>query len=202
MGSGRRSRTLGRKPITHSVRCDFLTSVAFRHRLDFLCGAQYDLQIIPDRKIGGMSEDHLMRAIAKNKIKGPFKVRKDPPTLEEAVFAAQGFIDDIDQQAEFAAMLMDMPFDEARALAVKVLASAKRVQAQEVAYATDRSGGQRAVVVERKADRRPAVTVERKKMFAPPTGVERSGGVTVERRPFLGLPGGAPRTLIKLGARR
>ena len=38
-----------------------------------------------------------MRATAtKQKFKGPVRVRKDPPTLEEAIFAAQGFIDDID----------------------------------------------------------------------------------------------------------
>ncbi len=141
-----------------------------------------------------------MRATSKPaKAKGPFRVRKDPPTLEEAVFAAQGFIEDIDQQAEFAATLMDMPIDEARPLVMRALAANKRAQAQEVAFATDRSGGQRAVVVERKAERRPAVTVERKKMFAPATGIERSNGVTVERRPFLGLPGGAPRTLLRLG---
>jgi hypothetical protein len=143
-----------------------------------------------------------MRAIAKAKVRPPLRVRKDPPTLEEAVFAAQGFIDDPDQQAEFAATLMEMPIEEARPLVLKALASARRAQSQEVAFATDRSGGQRAVVVERKLDRRPSVTVERKAMFSAPSGIERGNGVTVERRPFLGLPGGAPRTLIKLGARR
>ena len=144
-----------------------------------------------------------MRAIAKAKVRPPLRVRKDPPTLEEAVFAAQGFIDDPDQQAEFAATLMDMPIEEARPLVLKALASARRAQSQEVAFATDRSGGQRAVVVERKMERRPAVTVERKNMFAPASsGIERGNGVTVERRPFLGLPGGTPRSLIKLGVRR
>ncbi len=143
-----------------------------------------------------------MRANAKVKFKGPVRVRKDPPTLEEAVFAAQGFIDDPDQQAEFAAMLMEMPIEEARPLVVKALGAARRSQQKEIAFATDRSGGQRAVVVERKVDRRPQVVVERKPMFASNTSADRSGGATVERRPFLGLPGGgggAPRTLIKLG---
>ena len=136
---------------------------------------------------------------AKSKVRPPVRVRKDPPTLEEAVFAAQGFIDDPDQQAEFAATLMDMPIEEARPLVARAIAAARRAQSQEVAFATDRSGGQRAVVVERKVERRPAVTVQRTQKFAPANSIERSGGVTVERRPFLGLPGGAPRTLIRLG---
>jgi hypothetical protein len=140
-----------------------------------------------------------MRANAQVKYKGPVRVRKDPPTLEEAVFAAQGFIDDVDQQAEFAASLMDMPIEDARPLVIKALASARREEKKEIAFATDRTGGQRAVVVERKIERRPAVTVERKPMFAPAGGVDRSGGVTVERRPFIGAAGGAPRTLIRLG---
>jgi hypothetical protein len=153
---------------------------------------------MPDKWI----KDNFMRATVKAKVRPPVRVRKDPPTLEEAVFAAQGFIDDPDQQAEFAATLMDMPIEEARPLVTKALAAARRAQSREVAFATDRSGGQRAVVVERKMDRRPAVTVERKNMFAPASGIERGNGVTVERRPFLGMPGGTPRTLIKLGARR
>ena len=145
-----------------------------------------------------------MRATAtKQKFKGPVRVRKDPPTLEEAIFAAQGFIDDIEQQAEFAASLMDMPIEEARPLALKALAASRRAQSQEVAFATDRSGGQRAVVVERKIERRPAVTVERKAMFKPAGAtVERSGGATVERKPFLSIAGGAPRTLLRLGTAR
>ena len=73
-------------------------------------------------------------------------------------------------------------------------AAAKRAPAVEVAFASNRSGNQRAVVVERK----PSVTVERKGAFK----VERSGGVTVERKPFLNLTGGGqPRTLIRLGGR-
>jgi hypothetical protein len=137
---------------------------------------------------------------AKPKFKGPVRVRKDPPTLEEAVFAAQGFIDDPDQQAEFAATLMEMPIEEARPLVVKALAAARRAQHNEVTFATDRSGAQRAVVVERKTERRPAVVVERKQMFSHAVSGDR-GGATVERRPFLGLPsgGGGARTLIKLG---
>ncbi len=137
----------------------------------------------------------------KAKARPPVRVRRDPPTLEEAVLAAQGFIEDIEQQAEFAAALMEASIDEARPLVLKAAAAAKRAQTREVAFATDRSGGQRAVVVERKVERRPApaVTVERKPMFwTPGGGADRSGGATVERKPFLG----GPRGVIRLGGGR
>ena len=37
---------------------------------------------------------------------GPRRVRRDPPTLEEAIFAAAGITDDQSEQAEIAASLM------------------------------------------------------------------------------------------------
>ena len=46
----------------------------------------------------------------------PVRVRRDPPTLEEAVFAAQGLSDDLEQQVEIAAGLMGVTEDEARPL--------------------------------------------------------------------------------------
>jgi hypothetical protein len=39
----------------------------------------------------------------------PIRVRREPPTLEEAVFAAQGLTDAPDQQVEIAAGLMGVP---------------------------------------------------------------------------------------------
>src|SRR6266436_6132789 len=42
---------------------------------------------------------------------GPRRVRRDPPTLDEAIFAAIGITDDHQAQAEIAAALMGMPFD-------------------------------------------------------------------------------------------
>ena len=39
----------------------------------------------------------------------PLRVRREPPTLEEAVFAAQGLTDAPDQQVEIAAGLMGVP---------------------------------------------------------------------------------------------
>ena len=44
----------------------------------------------------------------------PVRVRRDPPTLEEAVVAAQGLSDDIEQQVEIASGLMGIPQEEIR----------------------------------------------------------------------------------------
>jgi len=83
---------------------------------------------------------------------GPRRVRLDPPTLEEAIFAAAGITDDQHEQAEIAASLMGMPL-EAVAAEVKKAGrltlgrSSTRVIAGE-------QGAQRSVVVERRVVRK------------------------------------------------
>jgi hypothetical protein len=84
---------------------------------------------------------------------GPRRVRHDPPTLEEAIFAARGLTDDIEQQAEIAAGLMSMPLDEVREALLKTPQPRKQATATTVAF-TGRAGTHRAVVVERKPSRR------------------------------------------------
>ena len=50
------------------------------------------------------------RALGKRPKKRPaLKVRHEPPTLEDAIYAAQGLTQDVEQQIEFAADLMHMP---------------------------------------------------------------------------------------------
>src|SRR5215475_3124124 len=83
---------------------------------------------------------------------GPRRVRRDPPTLDEAIFAAIGITDDQEQQAEIAASLMGMPYDT-------VLAEVKKQGRVNARVATTRviageQGAQRAVVVERRVVRR------------------------------------------------
>jgi len=82
---------------------------------------------------------------------GPRRVRRDPPTLEEAIFAAVGITEDQEQQAKIAAALMGMPYDA-------VLAEVKK-QSRATARAATRviageQGAQRSVVVERRVVRR------------------------------------------------
>ena len=83
---------------------------------------------------------------------GARRVRHDPPTLVEALAAAQGFTDDLDGQAEVAAGLMGVPVAEAK-LALSRLASDRRATATIVAAPREKSGV-RTVIVERKVSRR------------------------------------------------
>lgn len=84
---------------------------------------------------------------------GRRRVRRDPPTLEEAIQAARGLTDDLHQQVEIAAALMNLPHDKVMATAVRMT---QRKDVNRVAFAT-RGGSHRAVVVERRVSRRPIV---------------------------------------------
>jgi hypothetical protein len=87
---------------------------------------------------------------------GPRRVRRDPPTLEEAVFAAEGLTDDPQAQAEIAASLMDVPVDQVKEAIKKARRSTLRaVHVRSI----ERGGTQRAVVVERRVSRRPLAAV-------------------------------------------
>jgi len=81
---------------------------------------------------------------------GPRRVRYDPPTLEEAIFAARGLTDDVPQQIEIAAGLMEVPPDEVQAALARVPPPRRETT---VAF-TNRGGTERSVVVERKTPRR------------------------------------------------
>ena len=83
---------------------------------------------------------------------GPRRVRHDPPTLSEAVAAARGLTDDVQQQIEIAASLMDLPPEQVRPEVLK--AATPRKDVNTVAF-VGRSGAPRTVVVERKPSRRP-----------------------------------------------
>jgi hypothetical protein len=83
---------------------------------------------------------------------GTRRVRRDPPTLDEAIFAAVGITDDLEQQAEIAASLMGLPVDEVKAVVKKAARpvlgrSTTRVIAGE-------QGAQRSIVVERRIVRK------------------------------------------------
>jgi hypothetical protein len=89
---------------------------------------------------------------------GRRRVRRDPPTIEEAVLAAQGLSDELGEQTEIVASLMHISADEARR-AVLRLAQPKSVDRITIT-ATARTGraaahaAPRAVVVERRMSRR------------------------------------------------
>jgi hypothetical protein len=87
---------------------------------------------------------------------GRRRVRRDPPTVEDAVLAAQGLTDEPSEQVEIVASLMQISAEEARG-AVLRLAQRKDVNRITVAARATRPGqviGARAVVVERRTPRR------------------------------------------------
>jgi hypothetical protein len=79
------------------------------------------------------------------------RVRYEPPTLDEAIFAAQGMSENPTTQVEMVASLMGVPEEEVRA---RVLAQAPSRGATQQVVMTTRNGTQRSVVVQRKTPRR------------------------------------------------
>jgi hypothetical protein len=82
---------------------------------------------------------------------GPRRVRYDPPTLKEAIAAAQGLTGDTHQQAEIAAALMDLTVEEALA---ELLKAAPARNSAHIVTPGGRQGSARTVIVERKPSRR------------------------------------------------
>jgi hypothetical protein len=83
---------------------------------------------------------------------GKRRVRRDPPTLDEAIFAAIGITEDLEAQAEIAAALMGLPIEQVRA-------EVKKAVRPTLGRATTRviageQGAQRSIVVERRIVRK------------------------------------------------
>src|SRR6476661_6257099 len=91
-----------------------------------------------------MSEDWITKY-------GPRRVRRDPPTLDEAIFAAIGITDDPEAQAEIAASLMGLPLEAVQAEVKKAGRLSARSSTRVIA---GEQGAQRSVVVERRVVRR------------------------------------------------
>ena len=83
---------------------------------------------------------------------GPRRVRRDPPTLEEAIFAASGITDDVQAQAEIASALMGLPLEQVLPELKKASRVAARTNTRVIT--ADQGTQQRAVVVERRTVRR------------------------------------------------
>lgn len=99
----------------------------------------------------------------------PIRVRREPPTLDEAVAAAQDLADDLDQQVEIAAGLMGLPADAVRpqveaARAAANLRSRSEPRFEQRQERIVNTGGPsrppRTVVVERRV--RPTLVIERR----------------------------------------
>jgi hypothetical protein len=82
---------------------------------------------------------------------GMRRVRRDPPTLEEAIFAAIGITEDQAAQAEIAASLMGLPVESVQAEVKKAARTSARSSTRVIA---GEQGAQRSVVVERRVVRK------------------------------------------------
>ena len=90
---------------------------------------------------------------------GSRRVRDEAPTLAEAIAAAQGLADTIDEQVEIAASLIGLPQDQVRAAVMQVAMPRKKFT-NAVVFAGPASA-QRFVTVERKPARRVASAASR-----------------------------------------
>ena len=82
---------------------------------------------------------------------GPRRVRRDPPTLEEAIFAATGITDDQSEQAEIAASLMGLPIES---VVTEVKKAGRALARSSTPVIAGEQGAQRSVVVERRVVRK------------------------------------------------
>ena len=91
---------------------------------------------------------------------GRRRVRRDPPTVEEAVAAAQGLTDQLSEQTEIVASLMQISADEARGAVLRLVQprDAGRITITSRPSRPGHTAAPRAVVVERRVTRRPMVT--------------------------------------------
>ena len=82
---------------------------------------------------------------------GSRRVRRDPPTLDEAIFAAIGITDDQNEQAEIAASLMGVPVET---VTPEVKKAGRTMARSSTRVITGEQGAQRSVVVERRVVRK------------------------------------------------
>lgn len=84
---------------------------------------------------------------------GRRRVRRDPPTVDDAALAAQGLTDDLEGQVDIVISLMPVSADEARRAILKMRRSTDETRLT----IAGRAGASRAVVVERKSPRRASM---------------------------------------------
>ena len=111
---------------------------------------------------------------------GPRRVRRDPPTLDEAIFAAIGITDDQQQQAEIATALMGLPFDE-------VLAEVKK-QSRANAWSMRATAGVGAETPQNKTRSQSPAPRQRETIFPNPRRHPETDGFYQSGMTSLDLP--------------
>lgn len=112
----------------------------------------------------------------------PIRIKKCPPTIEEAIIAAQGLADDIEGQVEIAAGFMGVAQDDVRPLVVQAFQEAQNTEKRVI---SDRRGAERSVIVERTRVRRPVPSSMNSGSLNSP--ISSGSAVVVERRPRIQL---------------
>ncbi|KQP61755.1 hypothetical protein ASG40_03735 [Methylobacterium sp. Leaf399] len=90
----------------------------------------------------------------------PIRVRREPPTIPEAVAAARDLADDVEQQVEIAAGLIGLPLDEVRPHVLEAAKARPERQPERILSTGTPNRPPRTVIVERRT--RPPVIVERR----------------------------------------
>lgn len=90
----------------------------------------------------------------------PIRVRREPPTIPEAVAAAQDLADDIEQQVEIAAGLMGLTADELRPHVLSAVKAKPERMPERILSSGSPNRPPRTVIVERRT--RPPLVVERR----------------------------------------
>jgi len=84
---------------------------------------------------------------------GRRRVRRDPPTIDDAALAAQGLSEDLEAQVEIVTSLMPVSAEEAKRAVLKM----RRSRDDNLLTIAGRAGGSRSVVVERRSPWRAVV---------------------------------------------
>ena len=85
---------------------------------------------------------------------GRRRVRRDPPTIEEAVTAAQGLTEELRERIEIVASLMEVPLEEARSAVLRMGQSKDVNRVTITAGHSARTGSKTPVVLERSTQER------------------------------------------------
>lgn len=90
----------------------------------------------------------------------PIRVRREPPTVTEAVAAAQDLADDVEQQVEIACGLIGLPAEEVRPHVLAAIRRKPEREPERIMSPGSPSRAPRTVIVERRT--RAPVVVERR----------------------------------------
>lgn len=121
------------------------------------------------------------QSAAPRKFTGPVRIPHLPPTIEEAVIAAQGLADDLEGQVEIAAGLMDLTPADVRADVTRMAQERQLEDAKPKVMVRDRTGAERTVVVQRTGRMTRAATTERRADLTSP----RTTAVVERTRPAV-----------------